>query len=50
MRARIALGELEQDPGDRIEVIAIENAGHALLPKQPYQIAHAVVSDLSSLE
>ena len=33
--------------GDRVEVVTVVGAGHALLPEQPEALAHIVVDRLS---
>jgi pimeloyl-ACP methyl ester carboxylesterase len=40
--------DLQKRLGDRVRIIDIKNAGHALLPEQPEQIAQALLSLLSN--
>jgi len=52
-RARVAIGRLpgngealKQEFGDRVTLVEIDNAGHAMLPEQPDAVARAVLGYL----
>ena len=37
------------DLGDRVSIMRIPNAGHALLPEQPQAVAHALLTFVNHL-
>ena len=41
--------EMQDEFGDRVTVVVIENASHALIPEQPKAVANALVTWVSSL-